>query len=65
MTADPVSIIVGNISWQGWEGVQVTRSIEQVPASFSLIGTEKYPGTSGLNKVDIMPGSLRLAATPC
>jgi prophage tail gpP-like protein len=57
MTADPVSIIVGNISWQGWEGVQVTRSIEQVPASFSLIGTEKYPGTSGLNKVDIMPGS--------
>jgi prophage tail gpP-like protein len=57
MTNDPVSIIVGDISWQGWEGVQITRSIEAVPSSFSLIGTEKYPGASGVNKVDILPGS--------
>jgi prophage tail gpP-like protein len=55
--SDPVSIIVGNIAWQGWESVAITRSIEAVPASFSLIGTEKYPGPTGLSKVDILPGS--------
>ncbi|HEX3984829.1 MAG TPA: hypothetical protein VHX12_14125 [Acidisoma sp.] len=49
-------MVVGNISWQGWEGVQITRSIEQVPGSFSVVGTEKYPGTAGLSKVDILPG---------
>ena len=57
MTPDVASILVGNISWQGWEGVEITRSIESVPSSFSLTGTEKYPGTVGLSKVDIMPGS--------
>jgi prophage tail gpP-like protein len=56
VTVDPVSIVVGNISWQGWEAVSVTRSIESVPSSFSLMGTEKYPGTVGLSKVDILPG---------
>lgn len=56
MTTDAVSINIGNISWQGWEGVQITRSIEQVPASFSMVGTEKYPGATGLSKADILPG---------
>jgi prophage tail gpP-like protein len=53
--SDDVTVVVGSTAWGGWEGVSISRGIETVPSSFSLIGTERYPGEG--NEVDIKPGS--------
>jgi prophage tail gpP-like protein len=46
--SDAVSLIVGGQSWQGWQRVGITRSMDQVPAAFTFQGTEKYPASSDM-----------------
>lgn len=52
-SADPVTLIIANTKWAGWQRVRITRGMETVPAVFELQVTERYP-TSG--QIDIKPG---------
>lgn len=54
---DDVTIVTGGVAWGGWQGIEIMRGIETVPASFSLHGTERYPGDAGDKTVDIKTGS--------
>ena len=58
-SVDPnaVTIVVGGVAWGGWESVSISRGIETVPGTFSLSGTERYPGEVNANTVDINSGS--------
>ncbi len=42
--ADDLTLVVGGAELGGWDDVTVTRGIEQVPNSFNVKLTEKYPG---------------------
>ena len=54
-STDPneVSISVAGVKWSGWETVSISRGIETVPATFSLGGTERYPGEANATTVAI------------
>jgi prophage tail gpP-like protein len=54
---DDISIVVGNTKWEGWESISLTRGIETVPSTFSLTGTEKYPGSDNTKRIVVMPTS--------
>ena len=51
--SDTLSLIVAGQSWTGWQRVWITRSMDQMPASFMIQVTEKYPNSVD---VDFMPG---------
>jgi prophage tail gpP-like protein len=53
--SDTLSLLVGNQTWEGWQRVFVTRSMDQMPASFRIQVTEKYPGSGA--DMDFPPGS--------
>ena len=40
---DTLSLIVAGQEWTGWQRVQVSRSMDMMPASFLIQVTEKYP----------------------
>lgn len=50
---DELSLMIGNVVWSGWQRVQLTRSLETVPASFQIEVTERYPN---MPNIDIRPG---------
>lgn len=50
---DDLTLTIGNINWVGWQRVQLTRSLESVPANFDVVVTEKFPNTTD---IDIKPG---------
>lgn len=50
---DPLGLVIGTNRWEGWQKVTVTRSMETVPANFSVQVTERYPKSG---KIDIKPG---------
>lgn len=52
---DELTLTIGDKEWIGWQRVQLTRSIDTVPASFSIGVTEKYPHRSD---IDIKPGAV-------
>lgn len=54
---DEVTIVTGGTAWGGWQSIEIMRGIETVPASFSLQGTERYPGDAGDTTVAIKTGS--------
>src|ERR1700728_2762613 len=51
--SNEVSIVVNGTQWNGWQSIEITRGIETVPSSFSLMGTERFPGVAGQTTVDI------------
>jgi prophage tail gpP-like protein len=51
--SNAVSIVVNGVQWNGWQSIEITRGIETVPSSFSLMGTERFPGVAGQTTVDI------------
>jgi prophage tail gpP-like protein len=51
---DDLTLVIGNTNWSGWQRVQVTRSLDTVPASFDIMVTERYPN---LPDIDIRPGA--------
>jgi prophage tail gpP-like protein len=51
---DEVTITVGTQKIGGWQGIRVTRSIEEVPSQFSLTMTEAYPDAA--TKIAVTPG---------
>ena len=53
MPADRLILRVAGTDWEGWQRVSVTRSVEQVPSSFEIEVTERYP-TGG--QISIKPG---------
>lgn len=55
--SDDVTIVTGGVAWGGWQGVEIMRGIETVPASFSLHGTERYPGDAGDTTVALKAGT--------
>lgn len=50
---DDLTLTIGNVNWVGWQRVQVTRSLDSVPANFDVVVTEKFPNTTD---IDIKPG---------
>ena len=40
---DVLKLIVGGKEWSGWQRAMIRRSMDQVPSSFSLQVTEKFP----------------------
>jgi prophage tail gpP-like protein len=50
---DDLTLTIGNVNWVGWQRVQVTRSLDSVPANFDVVVTERYPNTTD---IDIKPG---------
>lgn len=42
---DQVTLTVGNVEWTGWQRINITRAMDQVPAAFDLVLTERYPNT--------------------
>jgi prophage tail gpP-like protein len=48
-----VSIVANGVQWGGWESIQISRGIETVPSSFSVTGTERFPGVTGQSTIDI------------
>jgi prophage tail gpP-like protein len=40
---DRLGLVIGNREWVGWQRIQVTRSVDTIPASFDLEVTEHYP----------------------
>lgn len=53
VTDDVLTLQVGNQRLSGWQRVQVTRSMDSIPASFEIAVTEKYPNTPD---VDLQAG---------
>ena len=53
-TDDTLSLVVDQTEWIGWQRVNVTLSLEQVPSTFDIEVTEKYPTGA---TIDIKPGS--------
>jgi prophage tail gpP-like protein len=51
---DDLTLTVGNVNWDGWQRVQLTRSLDTVPANFDITLTEKYPNKAD---IDVKPGS--------
>lgn len=51
---DDLTLSIGNMSWSGWQRVQVTRSMDTVPANFNIMLTERYPN---MPDIDIKPGA--------
>lgn len=49
-----VTLQAGGISITGWEGVRITRGLDQVPSDFDIILTEAYPGQA--SSIVITPG---------
>jgi prophage tail gpP-like protein len=41
--SDTLALIVAGQTWTGWQRVQVTRSMDMMPASFLIQVTEKHP----------------------
>ncbi|HYW57672.1 MAG TPA: hypothetical protein VE934_11970 [Polaromonas sp.] len=39
-----VSLEVGGVRYEGWKGIQISHSIEQLAGTFSLDVTERWPG---------------------
>ena len=52
-TSDVLTLVVGNQQLSGWQRVEVVRSMDSIPASFSIEVTEKYPNTAD---VDLQAG---------
>jgi prophage tail gpP-like protein len=50
---DDLTLVIGDTEWSGWQRVQVTRSLDTVPASFDIMVTERYPNKPD---IDIRPG---------
>jgi prophage tail gpP-like protein len=50
---DALTLIVNGQTWEGWQRVWVTRSIDGMPAQFRIEVTEKYPNSPD---IDIEPG---------
>jgi len=51
---DTVSLIIGSQAFQGWQEIHIERGVEQMPSSFDLLVTERYPGQMG--EVAVWPG---------
>lgn len=50
---DDLTLTIGKVNWVGWQRVQLTRSMDTVPANFDVVVTEKYPRLPDIN---IKPG---------
>jgi prophage tail gpP-like protein len=48
-TSDVLTLQVGNQQLSGWQRVNVTRSMDNMPASFEIEVTEKYPVTPDID----------------
>ncbi len=57
--ADVVTLRVNGRNFAGWQGVAITRSIEQAASSFTLQATPRYPGEP--NPIRIVPGDAKCA----
>ncbi len=50
---EKVVLSVNGREWSGWKSVRITRGVERCPSDFTVIVTELYPDTPG---IDIQPG---------
>lgn len=48
-----VTLTIGNVAWQGWQDIRISRGCERMPADFEISVTEKYLSP---NQIDIRPG---------
>lgn len=51
---DDLTLTIGNMSWSGWQRVQLMRSMDSIPANFAIELTERYPNAAD---IDIKPGA--------
>jgi prophage tail gpP-like protein len=51
---DDLTLTIGNTNWIGWQRVQLTRSMDTVPANFDIMVTERYPNQPD---IEIAPGA--------
>lgn len=50
---DDLTLTINSVDWVGWQRVQVTRSMDRIPANFEVEVTEKFPNKPD---IDIKPG---------
>jgi prophage tail gpP-like protein len=54
-TPDDVAIVIDNNRYAGWQSIQIMRSAEAFPNSFSVTGTEAFPYDA--KRILIQPGA--------
>jgi prophage tail gpP-like protein len=52
---DDLTLMIGNMSWSGWQSVRLMRSLDTIPANFDIAVTERYPTSPD---IDIKPGDV-------
>lgn len=52
--SDELTLVVGGTSWSGWQRVNIMRSLDTIPANFTVEVTEKYPVDQ---QISILPGA--------